>query len=133
MARRHLVGGDAGLWTDDTVVPGLEAAQPGGLDIAVGLGRFAGFVSQSRDDGQVLAERRQWLEDRRYLVVGANLRWRPSVHDRAVRKPDKGEPPRGPALRSGSPPPPRLARSGAPSACRSTPACAPSHRSAAPR
>ena len=101
--RRHLIGGDAGIGAGDAVIPRLDAVQPRGLDIGVGLGRFARLVPQPRDDRQVLAERLQRLEDRRHLEAGAGLLGRPPVHDGAVRKPDEGEPLRRRAGRGGGP------------------------------
>src|SRR6266850_8614887 len=47
MPRYQLVGADAGVRAGEAVFPDLDAAQPRRLDVAVGLGRFGGLVSQS--------------------------------------------------------------------------------------
>ena len=88
----QLVGGHAGARVADAVVPRLHAAQPGGLDVAVRLGRLARLVAQARHDGHVLPQRLERRQDRRHVVVGAGLRRGPLVHDGAVREADEGEP-----------------------------------------
>ena len=69
---------DAGVRVADAVVPRLHAAQPGGLDVAVRLGRLARLVAQARHDRQVLPQRLERRQDRRHVEAGAGLRRRPA-------------------------------------------------------
>ena len=91
-SRDELIGRNAGIGIRKTVFPRFHAAEPRHFDIAMGLGGFGRFVPQTGDDRQVLPERRQRLEDRRHRIVGTGFLRHPSVHDRAVRETDKGEP-----------------------------------------
>ena len=95
VADGDLVGAHAGVRTGLAEVPGLHGGQPALLDVGVGLGRFRGLVAQAGDDGQMLAERLQRLQDRRHGEVRAGFLRRPAIHDRAVREADKGKALRG--------------------------------------
>ena len=66
--------------THDSQVPGTSACTGAAL---------AGLVVEAADDGQLLLERLERLEDRRQLEVRALGRRRPLLHDRAVREVDE--------------------------------------------
>ena len=73
VADGELVGADAGVRTVLAEVPGLHGGQPALLDVGVGFGRFRGLVAQAGDDGQMLAERLERLQDRRHGEVRAGF------------------------------------------------------------
>ena len=78
VANGELVGADAGVRTALAEVPGLHAGQPALFDVGVRLGRFGGLVAQAGDDGEVLAERLERLQDRRHGEVRAGFLRRPA-------------------------------------------------------
>ena len=53
---------------------------------------LARLVADVADDGELIAERRERLEDRAQLEVAAGRRRRPLLHDRAVREVEEPQP-----------------------------------------
>ena len=68
-----------------------DAVQPGFLDDAVRAGAFPALVAQTADDGHVLAQRFQRLEDERKLEIAAGPRRRPFVLERAMGEVDEAQ------------------------------------------
>ena len=56
-----------------------------------GLGALAALVAQTADDGHVVAERFERLEDEREVEIAAGLRRRPLLLERAVREVDEAQ------------------------------------------
>ena len=90
--RRDLIRRDAGIRVHALRRLRPHPAQPRRRAQRVDRGRVGGAMAEARDDVHVVAERLERLEDGRELEVGAFLRRRPAVHDRAVRQVDEAEP-----------------------------------------
>src|SRR6185503_17523217 len=88
--RRDLIHGDtdAGLRITTTRA---DAVEPRLFDDAVRAGTLTALVAQTADDGHVLAERFERLNDERELEVAACLRRLPLILERAVREVDEAE------------------------------------------
>ena len=83
----------AAIWSAVMPTPGLrialpraDAVQPRLFDDAVRAGAFPALVAQTADDGHVLAQGFQGLEDERKIEIAAGPRRRPFLLERAVGK-----------------------------------------------
>src|SRR5690606_32257096 len=85
-----LIDGDADA-RGGVAKPRVDAVQPRLLDDAVRARAFAALVAEAADHRDVLAVRRERLEDERKLEVAAGLPRLPLILERAVREVHEAE------------------------------------------
>src|SRR5262245_12395231 len=90
MLRRDLVHGDPDARLRITTTR-ADAVEPGLFDDAVRAGALTALVAQTADDGHVLAEWLERLNDEWELEVAAGLRRLPLILQRAVREVDEAK------------------------------------------